>query len=112
MDLGISLMDTPHPSYPPLDLAASGAAVLTTASLGKRDLSMYSENIIVVGADLNSLRAGLKDAVRLAKDDALRFKNCQADKIERDWNKALDQAITTLCRHFSSTMAMYGPVQE
>ena len=112
MDLGISLMDTPHPSYPPLDLAASGAAVLTTASLGKRDLSMYSENIIVVGSDLNSLRAGLKDAVRLAKDDALRFKNCQADKIERDWNKALDQAVTTLCRHFSSTMAMYGPVQE
>ena len=29
MDLGLCLMDTPHPSYPPLDLAAAGAVVVT-----------------------------------------------------------------------------------
>jgi hypothetical protein len=40
-DLGLCLMYTPLPSYPPLDLAASGAAVVTTRFGSKRSLSSY-----------------------------------------------------------------------
>jgi hypothetical protein len=32
IDVGLCLMYTPHPSYPPLDLAACGAVTVTTAS--------------------------------------------------------------------------------
>ncbi len=42
MDAGFVLMDTPHPSYPPLDLASAGAAVLTTAHPGKASLTHYT----------------------------------------------------------------------
>ncbi len=38
MDAGLVLMDTPHPSYPPIDLAAAGAAVLTNTHPGKSRL--------------------------------------------------------------------------
>jgi SAM-dependent methyltransferase len=38
MDLGLCLMDTPHPSYPPIDLAASGAVVVTNTHGPKTSL--------------------------------------------------------------------------
>ena len=41
------LIDTPHPSYPPLDLAASGAAVVADAfDTAKTDLTTFLKNII------------------------------------------------------------------
>ena len=46
MDLGLCLMDTPHPSYPPLDLAASGAVVVTNTHGSKKSLEQWSRNII------------------------------------------------------------------
>lgn len=41
---GISLMVSPHPSYPPLEMAAFGVQVITNAYSGK-DLSSFSPNI-------------------------------------------------------------------
>lgn len=101
MDLGISLMDTPHPSYPPLDLAAGGAAVLTSASLGKVSLDRYSKNIILARPDPASLREGLREAVKLANDCERRLSNCLSDNIQRDWVSALSNTVVTLAEHFS-----------
>ena len=42
--LGVSLMVSPHPSYPPLEMAAAGVRVLTNSYAGK-DLSQLHPNI-------------------------------------------------------------------
>jgi hypothetical protein len=43
--IGISLMVSPHPSYPPLEMATAGCVTITNAYEGK-DLSRRAENII------------------------------------------------------------------
>ena len=42
---GISLMVSPHPSYPPLEMATFGIKTITNC-YGNKDLSQFSENII------------------------------------------------------------------
>ncbi|MDM0045156.1 hypothetical protein QTH91_11735 [Variovorax dokdonensis] len=63
VDLGLSLMYTPHPSYPPLDLAASGAVVVTNKFGVKQDLSAYSPNIICADLTIEALVAALREGV-------------------------------------------------
>ncbi len=63
VDLGLSLMATPHPSYPPLDLAASGAVVVTNKFANKTSLLSYSENIICCDPYPDAILEGLKLAV-------------------------------------------------
>jgi hypothetical protein len=43
--VGLSLMVSPHPSYPPLDMAHLGLRVVTN-SFGPKDLSTWHENIV------------------------------------------------------------------
>jgi len=47
--LGVSLMVSPHPSYPPLDMAHLGLRVVTNA-FGPKDLSSWHENIVSTAA--------------------------------------------------------------
>ena len=47
--IGISLMVSPHPSYPPLEMAAFGLAVITN-SFANKDLSTFHDNINSIGA--------------------------------------------------------------
>jgi len=49
--LGVSLMVSPHPSYPPLEMAAMGMSVVTNRFANK-DLASYSANVVSV-ADMN-----------------------------------------------------------
>jgi hypothetical protein len=51
--LGVSLMVSPHPSYPPLDMAHLGLRVVTNG-FGPKDLATWHENIVSAG----SLTAG------------------------------------------------------
>ena len=44
---GISLMVSPHPSYPPLEMSVFDVKVITNC-YGNKDLSKFSENIISV----------------------------------------------------------------
>ena len=100
MDAGFVLMDTPHPSYPPLDLAASGAAVLTNARGLKQDLSCYSDNISVVPPTLPHLRAGLAALALAAGDDEARVSAVENDRICRDWHQAFDASVARIIHHF------------
>jgi 2-polyprenyl-3-methyl-5-hydroxy-6-metoxy-1,4-benzoquinol methylase len=93
VDLGLALMDTPHPSYPPLDLAASGAVVVTNSCGGKVSLESYSKNIIVVPPSVDELRAGLARAVSLVDDDTTRRRNYSQSGIRRDWQATLEATI-------------------
>jgi hypothetical protein len=95
-DLGLSLMYTPHPSYPPLDLAASGAVVVTNRFANKRDLSMYSPNLICAEMDKDSLVEGIRKAVVIATDPHLREKNYRNNKIVTDWHSSFANIIEEL----------------
>ena len=102
MDAGLVLMDTPHPSYPPLDLAAHGAAVLTNIHGFKTDLSGYSQNILLEQPDMPSLARGIERMVALARDPATRAANLRADRISRDWSESLGAVVDRLADHFTT----------
>lgn len=93
VDVGICLMATPHPSYPPLDLAASGAVVLTNSFGLKDDLSSYSRNILCENSSVNGLLCGLKKAIALANDKEQRNHNYETSAINRSWASALESAV-------------------
>ncbi|NKW80849.1 hypothetical protein HGG72_11635 [Ochrobactrum pecoris] len=96
MDLGLSLMDTPHPSYPPLDLAASGAIVVTNQHGIKNSLEIWSKNIITAPADTLSLVDALRVGAERSKNLSERHANCMNDNIERNWEASLGMAIDRL----------------
>jgi hypothetical protein len=93
MDVGLSLMYTPHPSYPPLDLAASGAVVVTNRFGRKRDLDRYSRNIICADPDVPSLVAALRNATILAADCKTREANFARNGLQRDWATSMAPAL-------------------
>ena len=65
-DILLSLMLSPHPSYPPLEMAASGGiSVTTTFGTKTADrLAQLSRNIIGVEPTIESIASGLGDAAR------------------------------------------------
>ncbi len=105
MDAGLTLMYTPHPSYPPLDLAASGAAVLTNEHPGKADLSRYSSNILTAKPAMASLLEGLERLAKLAHDDEARAANRAADHISRDWATSFEPVVQRLADRFTEHRA-------
>lgn len=98
VDLGLSLMCTPHPSYPPLDLAASGAVVVTNQFANKRDLNAYSANLICVELNRNALVEGVRQGVVLAKDAPRRAQNFSENGILKDWNLAFADVVSQIAR--------------
>lgn len=101
MDAALVLMDTPHPSYPPFDLAGAGAAVLTNKHGVKHDLSIYSKNILTCDLSEKSLLDGLSRVVSLGRNNELRQANQVEDNIERDWGKSLKNVVERLANHFA-----------
>jgi hypothetical protein len=102
MDAGFVLMDTPHPSYPPLDLAAAGAAVLTNTYPGKESLSQYSDNILLAPPTVEGLVEGLRRLQALAEDSGERGRRREADCIGRDWTAALEPVVSRLAARFGT----------
>lgn len=96
MDVGLSLMDTPHPSYPPFDLAATGAVVVTNRHGNKRSLHRYSDNIICAEPELKALKEGVSRAVALAGDKAQREANFASNAISMDWSHSLSTIFAVL----------------
>lgn len=95
-DLGLSLMCTPHPSYPPLDMAACGAVVVTNTFGNKQNLCFYSDNILCAAPDEASLLAALRRGVQLATDIPARMRNLNESGIQRDWHTSLTQAFEAM----------------
>lgn len=64
--LGISLMISPHPSYPPLEMAAFGLTVITN-SYGPKDLSTLHQGILTVSPPTpEAIAEKLSQGARLA----------------------------------------------
>ena len=101
-DIGLSLMSTPHPSYPPLDLAASGALVVTNRYGLKTSLDQYSDSIICTDLGVDALVEGIRTAVTRAagRDEAARRQAAASVRLPRDWSAALAPMVETLAREF------------
>ena len=93
MDLGLCLQYTPHPSYPPLDLAAAGAVVVTNTHGSKASLEQWSRNIIAVPPSVPTLVEGLRQGVLLSRDTERRTASSASDRIPRDWEPELRPAL-------------------
>jgi hypothetical protein len=96
IDLGLCLMSSPHPSYPPLDLAASGAVVVTNRFGGKTHLDHYSKNIICVDPTLDDLTRGIGLGVKLALDANQRLANYRQNGLLRDWRVSFSSILDLL----------------
>lgn len=96
MDLGLCLMDTPHPSYPPIDLASAGAVVVTNAHGLKTDLGAWSENILVAPCTVDGLVEALARAVALVDDDAERESRFARQSIPTSWAEQLARPLDSL----------------
>jgi O-antigen biosynthesis protein len=96
IDLGFCLMYTPHPSYPPLDLAASNAVVVTNKFANKQDLSNYSRNIICAELNAEALLSALRDGVALAEDRETRARNFAANGLGVDWTQSFEPILQLL----------------
>jgi hypothetical protein len=59
--LGVSLMASPHPSYPPLEMAASGMVVVTNR-WGTKDLGTLSDRLVSCDPDASDVARALADA--------------------------------------------------
>jgi len=67
--VGVSLMVSPHPSYPPLEMAHLGMLVLTNR-FGPKDLSSWHPNIRSLdGLAAETIAAGLTERCRAFEDD-------------------------------------------
>lgn len=60
-DLGLSLMYSPHPSHPPIEMAAAGVRVVTNG-FGPKDLSLLSPAILSAPATAPALATALSQA--------------------------------------------------
>jgi hypothetical protein len=96
IDLGLSLMYTPHPSYPPFDLAASGAVVVTNSFANKQDLSSYSPNILCAELETGALLEALRTGVAIANDRETRSRNLAANGLGADWTLAFADVLRAL----------------
>ncbi|WP_182085672.1 hypothetical protein [Aureimonas sp. ME7] len=98
VDLGLTLMYTPHPSYPPLDIAACGGVAVTNTFGVKTDLAQYSRSILCVEGEVDALVEGLRDGVALAADLSKRDQNLSESGLKRDWNDTLTASIEHLAQ--------------
>jgi hypothetical protein len=93
IDIGMSLMATPHPSYPPLDLASAGAVVVTNKYGNKVSLDEYSKNIICCDPTEDDLLQGIKKALELIKDPEKIASNLTTSSISSSWQDCLSDVV-------------------
>lgn len=93
IDVALSLMYTPHPSYPPLDLAASGAVVVTNRFGNKVSLEGYCGNILAADLQVPAMLEALRAAMALADDEAERARRFAGRGLQTDWATALAPVV-------------------
>lgn len=89
VDIGLSLMASPHPSYPPLEMASLGALCITN-SFENKNLSSIHPSILTCEPSSQGILSGLKTATAMLKNHVpptLKF------PFETDWEKALGRVV-------------------
>lgn len=96
-DLCLTLMSSPHPSLIPMDLAASGAIVVTNTFETKTPeyLTNISKNIIPARPDLYELSSAIIEGVKRTNNTQERFENANVN-----WPKSWIETWTDNHRNF------------
>lgn len=92
VDLGLCLMYTPHPSYPPYDVACSGGVVLSNKMLNKVEFK-ESKNVILSSLDEAEFLSSFEQAIVLAQNMQKRKKNYEENSIRHNWDETLNDTI-------------------
>jgi hypothetical protein len=93
MDVGLCLMDAPHPSYVPLELAAAGAVVVTNQ---QGDNTPFARRIIGVEPSIGGLKRGIAEAAARSPDRRGPANVDGDGHINRDWEAALAPVLEHL----------------
>ncbi|OGT79437.1 MAG: hypothetical protein A3H91_05685 [Gammaproteobacteria bacterium RIFCSPLOWO2_02_FULL_61_13] len=95
-DVGISLMYSPHPSVPPLEMAAAGMVVVTTSfeNRGPERMAGISKNLIAVPAGIETVSDAIVEAARRASDLEARVANSRFDW-PRSWDESFNPGFIT-----------------
>jgi len=110
-DILLSLMLSPHPSYPPLEMAACGGLAVTTAFANKTPeaLAALSANIIGAAPTLEGISEALEAAVARV-DDLDRRRAAAAIDLPSSWRSSLSDVVPRL---FDELAVLQGsPVRE
>ena len=93
-DIVLSLMFSPHPSYPPLEAAACGSIAVTShfASKTEAGLRQISQNIVPVDMTVDSILNGLKMAKEKAANHQARVEHSQI-KLPRSWDESFESVL-------------------
>lgn len=92
-DILLSLMLSPHTSYPPIEIAATGGIAITNTFATKtvERLKAISTNIIAVSATAEGVLDGLREAVLLVRDAGRPATG--TINLPRDWNDSFEQLL-------------------
>lgn len=99
IDLGVSLMLAPHPSYPPLELSSLGSVVISTKYETKTSLNRYNNNLLLCDPSVSSVKATILKGAKI--DHKTRMNNAKSTTLESDWNKALGNTVAKVLKHLA-----------
>ncbi|MBN8867467.1 MAG: glycosyltransferase [Solirubrobacterales bacterium] len=94
-DLGVALMEAPHPSLVPFEMASAGMPTITTTwgqSKTAESLGAISSNLIAVEPDPGAIAPALERAAGRSDDFPARLAGADFDW-PRDWDQAFDGAL-------------------
>jgi hypothetical protein len=102
IDVGLSLMLSPHPSYPPLEIASVGSLCVTN-SYENKDLSSWHPNIISCQPSADGVVSGLQAATqRLAQNQIVSpWLAMERSKICYSWDHSLRQTLSLIANVLS-----------
>ncbi|MBI2311652.1 MAG: hypothetical protein HYU77_04020 [Betaproteobacteria bacterium] len=106
-DILLSMMLSPHTSYPPLEQAACGGIAVTTSFAGKTADRMrgISPNIVAVPPTAEGIAAGLEEAVRRVRDDR---RSLDGINMPRSWDEAFAGVVPKAVEMFHDCRASAG----
>ncbi len=89
-DVGLALMYTAHPSLVPVEMAATGLAVVTNTyeTKTKEALKAISENILATPPTIEGVAEGLCEATNAAERVHERVERARKTRWARDWSEA------------------------
>jgi hypothetical protein len=113
-DLMLSLMYSPHPSYAPLEMAASGNIVITNtfSSKNKKELQKYSPNILAVSPNVDDISQALKSVIA---DLNLGIRKKGAHKkiaLPDNWNESFRTIIEKMSSEIKVTKLFVNRYEE
>jgi hypothetical protein len=93
-DVGLALMCTPHPSLPPIEMAAAGMPTVTNTFETKtaEALTAISSNLIASEPTVDGVAAALAEAVARAGDAERRVSGADV-RWSRSWSESFDDAV-------------------